>query len=70
VGICVKCESKSGFLKPKTFVPMIADLDHILDHAKIKRLMDLGPIDMPRQLVHDDQLTMLMNNLLAYCEYI
>ena len=32
--------SKSEFLESKTFMPMTADLDQTLKHAKIKRFVD------------------------------
>ena len=40
--------SKSEFLESETFVPIITNLDQTLKHAKIKRLVDLGPIDVLR----------------------
>ena len=40
--------SKYEFLEFNTFVPITADLDQTLEHSKIKRLVDLGPIDVPR----------------------
>jgi len=51
-------------------MPMTVDLNHTLEHAKIKKLVDLGPIDVLRQLVHDGQLVRLMTNLLAYSKYV
>jgi len=62
--------SKSEFLESETFVPIITNLDQTLEHAKIKRLVDLRLINVPRRLVHGDQLATLMTSLLACCEYI
>ena len=49
---------------------MTVYLDQTIEHAKIKRLVDLGPIDVPKPFAHDDQLAMPMTNLLAYCEHV
>jgi len=45
-----------NFLEPETFVSMDANLNHTLMHIEIKRLVDLGPIDFPRQFAHDDKV--------------
>ena len=62
--------SKSEFLKFDTLKSMIVDLGQTVEHVKIKRLVDLQPIDMHRQLVYDDQLARRMTNLLAWFEYV
>jgi len=36
--------SKPQFLESETFVPVTVDLDQILEHAKLKRLVALTPL--------------------------
>ena len=62
--------SKSKFVELKTFVPMTSDLDQTLENVKIKRLMDFGPNNFPRQLVHEDKISRLMTHWLANFEHV
>jgi len=85
VGFCVQCKSfsfspiisililkksKSKFLEYKNFGPIIVNLDQTLEHIEIKGLMDLGPNNLPRQFIRDDQLSMPVTHLVAKFEYI
>ena len=58
------------FLESKTFVSTTTDLDQTLEHANTKRLADLGPTDVPRYLIYDDQISRSMTHLVAILEYV
>jgi len=62
--------SKCKFLEYETFIPMTADLDQTLEHTKIKRLVNLGPTNVPRFLIHDDRISRSMTHFLLNFEYI
>jgi len=49
---------------------MTTNLDQTFEHAKIKRLMDLEPTNLPRELVYDDQISRPMTYMLSTFTYI
>ena len=49
---------------------MIGDLYQINKHTEIMRLEDLGPTDLPRQLVHADKISRSLAHLLAHYVYV
>ena len=61
---------KSDFFKSEKFMSMAIDLDQTFEHVKIKRLMDLGPTNLPRVLVHDDHISRPMTYMLATFTYV
>jgi len=61
---------KSEFLESKPFKPITVDLNHSLKFAKIKRLVNLGPTNMPRYFVHDYHISRPMTHVQANFEYV
>jgi len=85
VGFCIQCKSfsfnpiisililgksKFEFLESKSFVPMIVNLDQTLEHIEIKGFIDIGSTILPRQFIHDDQISRPIAYLLAKFERI
>ena len=65
------CESfKSKFLESKPFEPVTCNLNHTLKYAKITRLVNLGPTNVPRYCVHDNHIFRPMTHVLANFEYV
>ena len=58
-----------NFLDSKNFVPMMVTLDQTLEYTEITRLIELGPTILPKQFIHDDQISRPMTHLLARFEY-
>jgi len=61
---------KSEFVEFEGIITKNFDLGQTFVHSTVKRLVDLGPIDLCWQFIHDDKISRLMTHLLAKFEYI
>jgi len=60
---------KSAFVEFGNIVTENFDLDQTLAHFDIKRLVEFGPIILPRLLIHNEKISRLMTHLLANFQY-
>ena len=49
---------------------MVANFDQTHTHIDLKGLVDLGPSDLPRPVIHDDYISRPMTHFLATFEYV
>ena len=62
--------SKFKFVESGIFVIITIDLDQTLENVKIKRLKDLGSINLRRHLILGDHISRPMTHLLANFEHV
>ena len=61
---------KSNFVESVNVAPENFDLDLTHTHIDLKGLVDLGPSDLPRSVIHDDYISRPMTHFLATFEYV
>jgi len=61
---------KSDFVESEAIATKNFDLDQTHTHIDLKGLVDLGPSDLPRPVIHDDYICRPMSHFLASFEYV